>query len=185
MIGFNFDRPPCHIGPRDGRFIWRLYSGEDLLAPGRFSLENWHKIVSDIDTMDEWRDFLDEYSSYSTCYVLYRTGDMTPIAMSWILAEHGQFDDCERGMAVSVHGGGWSDNFIDKNYYAKGWMVMTDYLSSLGCRVFTNVENNNPSALHLIKRTGFELSCFDMYELLNKKLLYGFLGRYDCFSEGE
>ena len=185
MRGFQFDRPPSQIGPRDGRFIWRLYSGEDLLAPGRFSLENWHKIVSDIDTMGEWRDFLDEYSSYSTCYVLYRTEDMNPIAMSWILAEHGQFDDCERGMAVSVHGGGWSDRFADRYYYARGWMVMVKYLSSSGCRVFTSVENDNTPTLHLVGNTGVELSCFGMYELLNKELLNTFLGRCDCFSEVE
>lgn len=185
MKGFPFDCPPSHVGERDSRFIWKLYSGEDLLAPGRFTLDNWHKIVHDIYTTDGWRHFLKEYSSYSTCYVMYRTADECPIAMCWILAEHGMFDDCERGMAVSVHGGGWSDSFIDRHHYAKGWMLMIHYLSSLGCRVFTTVDANNAPARHLVENTGFRPSCYGMCELLDMKNLYAFLGIRDCFSAAE
>lgn len=174
MRGFQFDCPPCYIGSKDSRFIWKIYNGEDLLAPDAFSLENWHRIVPDIDSIEEWKLFLNEYSSYSTCYVMYRTQDVKPIAMCWILAEHGQFDNCRKGMAVSVHGGGWSDNFFDRYCYARGWILVIRYLSALGCRVFSNVENDNPTALHLIKKTGFKMSCYGMYELLDEDLLNTF-----------
>ncbi len=165
MKGFMFDHPPRFIGERDGQFIWKLYEGEDLLSSFAFSLEEWHQIVTDIDNMEDWRNFLREYSSYSTCYVMYRKNSDVPIAMCWILAEHGQFDDCPRGMAVSFHGGGWSDDFADKYYYAKGCLLIAAYLKGLGCRVFTAVAPDNLPAKNLIEKIGFQPSCYEMYEL--------------------
>ena len=161
--GFSFANPLPIIGRG---FVWKLYQGEDFLAPGRFSIEQWNRIVTDIYTMEQWQSFLKEFSDYCTCYVLYKDGDETPLAMSYVMAEHGRYDNYKHGEVVSAHGGGWFNDFGHKYLYAKSWLCLVNYLSDLGCKVLTNATEDNRSALHLIKNTGFHQNNDGMYELI-------------------
>lgn len=145
-------------------FAWLPYQGESLISKERFSLDLWHKIVYDIDNDEQWKSFLKRYHDYCACYILYANGTKEPIAMCYILAEHLMYDDLKSGSVVSIHGGGWKSDFGCKFLYAKSWITLVHHLFSLGCKVLTNVKDDNLSALHLISKTGFRLNEIGMYE---------------------
>lgn len=167
--GYQFEKPL----PIYGRgFAWRPYKDESLISNDRFCLEQWHRIVYDIDSDRQWREFLKEYSHLCCCYVLYPDGSDEPIAMCYVLGEHALYEDAAPGSVVSVHGGGWKNDMGSKLMYAKSWITIVHHLVSLGCRVLTNVKEDNPPAVHLVTKTGFRP---------NKEGDYEYCATYDSF----
>ncbi len=159
--GFNFQKPL----PIPGRgFLWLPFNGENLITPDRFTLEQWHRIVYDIDDNEQWKAFLKRYRDFLACYVLYPDGATEPIAMCYLLAEHALYDGYMPGSVVSVHGGGWNNDTRSKLLYAKSWITLIHNLASIGCKVLTNVKDDNTSAKHLVTKTGFRLNELDLYE---------------------
>lgn len=159
--GYSFEKPV----PIQGiGFSWCPYKGEDFLSEGRFTLDQWHKIIYDIDDMGQWRTFLEKYKSVTNCYALYPSGESEPIAMCYLLAEDGMYEDFQPGEVVSVHGGGWKNDFHSKYLYAKSWIRIVHYLHSLGCKVLTNVKEDNLNTKHLVEGTGFRLNELGLYE---------------------
>ncbi len=160
-LGYQFSDPL----PISGRgFVWLPYSGESLISPERFALEVWHRIVSDIDSDEQWREFLVRYRHVCSCYVLYPNDMTEPIAMCYILGEHAMYDDAAPGTVVSAHGGGWRTDLGSKLLHARAWVAMVRHLASLGCTVLTSVKDDNLPARHLVTKTGFALNDIGMYE---------------------
>ncbi len=159
--GYNFEKPiPINgIG-----FSWRPYNNEDLLSDSHFTIDQWHKIIYDIDDMVQWRDFLDRYRRVCSCYVLYPTHQAEPIAMCYLLAEDGLYDRFSNGEVISVHGGGWKNDTPSRYLYARAWIRIVHYLHQSGCKVLTNVKDDNSDARHLVSGTGFRLNKLGLYE---------------------
>lgn len=159
--GYNFEKPVPILGTG---FSWCPYNNEDLLSENHFTIDQWHKIIYDIDAMDQWREFLDQYKRVCSCYVLYPTHQAEPIAMCYVLAEDGLYEEVGYGEVVSVHGGGWKKDMRSQYLYARAWIRIVHYLHLSGCKVLTNVKNDNVNAKHLVEGTGFRLNEMDLYE---------------------
>lgn len=86
------------------------------------------------------------------------------IGMCYLLDEHGLYDEFSYGEVVSVHGGDWRNDLRSLSLYARAWIGIVHYLPSLGCKVLTNVKNDNVRAKHLLEDTGFRLNEMELYE---------------------
>lgn len=159
--GYNFEKPVPITGIG---FSWLTYKNEDFLSKGHFTLEQWHKIIYDIDDMVQWGEFLERYKKFCTCYVLYPSHETEPIAMCYLLAEDGLYEEYGYGEVVSVHGGGWKKDMRSQYLYARAWISLVHHLHLSGCKVLTNVKNDNVKAKHLVEGTGFRLNEMDLYE---------------------
>ena len=66
---------------------WEPYAKEDILCK-RFSPDEWHMIVADIHSDEEWADFLIENPDFVRCFVLKRCDDCHSIAFIYLLKEY-------------------------------------------------------------------------------------------------
>ena len=68
---------------KDDSVEWVPYMQTERIICSKFPLSEWHKIVADFNSDEEWSSFLNECKDYVQCYVLYRCKDNTPIAFSY------------------------------------------------------------------------------------------------------
>lgn len=127
----------------DGMVKWVPYCRDEIIC-GRYSLDDWHKSVHDVDSDEEWANFLSE-SAFVQCYVLKLCSDNKSIAFVYILQE--DFD----GKIFSIHGGGW-ENYL---MYYRGFMLMIQHMLDQGLKVRTYCQLSNPQAIRFVRSVGF------------------------------
>lgn len=156
------------LNATDNIVEWRPYiAGQEIC--NRFPIDEWHKMVADIDSDEDWEQFLSEYPQFVKCYVLYRINDNEPIAFAYTMQED------EHGKVVSFHGGGWNKSISHTFLYYRGMTVLVEILLNCGFRVRTACRKENLTAYRFIKSAGFvNYRNSDTYHYfwINKKRLY-------------
>lgn len=127
----------------DNIIKWVPYAKDEKIC-GRYSLNDWHKAVHDIDSDEEWGNFLAE-SLIVKCYVLKMCVNDKSIAFLYTKQE--DFN----GKVFSVHGGGWENPLM----YYRGYILMIKYLLDQGLKVRTYCQLSNPSAIRFSRSVGF------------------------------
>ena len=127
----------------NGTIKWVPYSREEVVC-GRYSLDDWHKAVHDIDSDDQWADFL-EKSDFVKCYILKLCKNDKSIAFVYTMQED------LKGTTFSIHGGGWENCLM----YYQGFMLMIKHLLDRGLRVRTYCQLSNPRAIRFVRSVGF------------------------------
>lgn len=122
---------------------WVSYREEEKICE-RFSLDQWHCAVHDIDSDKEWAIFLSE-SWIVKCYVLKLCSNEKSLAFLYTMQEDSQ------GNVLSVHGGGWENPLM----YYRGYILMIKYLLDQGLKVRTYCQLSNPSAIRFSRSVGF------------------------------
>ena len=128
----------------DNVIAWQPISDKDLICE-KFSKEDWHKMVADINSDRDWQQFLSDYSHFVKCYMLYRCNDNTPIAFAYIMQED------EKGKVVSFHGGGWDKSISLTLLYYRGMIRLVEALLDCGLKVRTTCLKENSTALRFLK----------------------------------
>ena len=127
----------------DGIVKWVPYSREEIIC-GRYSLDDWHKAVHDIDSDIEWADFL-EKSLIVKCYILKLCSNDQSIAFLYIMQEN------LAGTIVSVHGGVWGSPLL----HFRGYILMLKHLLEQGLKVRTYCNISNTAAIRFDRSVGF------------------------------
>lgn len=122
---------------------WVPYCRDEKICK-RYSLDDWHKAVHDIDSDEEWADFL-EQSYIVKCYVLKLCSNEKSIAFIYTIQED------FAGKKVSIHGGGWENPLM----YYRGYVLMLKHLLNLGLKVRTYCQLSNPAAIRFSRSVGF------------------------------
>ena len=104
----------------DEKLKWVPYSKKEKLC-SRYPLDLWHQAVHDIDSDEEWADFLSE-SSIVKCYILKLCSNDKSIAFVYTMQE--DFN----GKVFSIHGGGWENPLM----YYRGYILMIKHLLGQG-----------------------------------------------------
>ena len=137
-----------NISIRDKFIKWESYAGNNKICE-RFPPKEWHKMVADIHSDRDWKQFLSDYSHFVKCYMLYRCNDNTPIAFAYIMQED------EKGKVVSFHGGGWDKSISLTLLYYRGMIRLVEALLDCGLKVRTTCLKENSTALRFLKSGGF------------------------------
>jgi hypothetical protein len=119
------------------------YNREEKICE-RYSLEQWHCAVHDIDSDEEWANFLSE-SLVVKCYVLKLCSSDKSIAFVYTMQED------MHGKVVSIHGGGWENPLM----YYRGYVLMLKHLLAKGLKVRTYCQLSNPTAIRCSRSVGF------------------------------
>ena len=127
----------------DSIIKWVPYSREEIICE-RYSLDDWHKAVHDIDSEKEWADFL-ENTYLVKCYVLKLCSNDESIAFLYTLQED------FAGKIFSVHGGGWDNPLM----YYRGYVLMLKHLLEQGLKIRTYCQLSNPRAIRFSRSVGF------------------------------
>lgn len=146
----------------DGIIKWVLYSKEEIIC-GRYSLENWHKAVHDIDSDYELADFLNS-TEFVRFYVLKLCQTDESIAFLYTIQED------YNGTTHSVHGGGWENPLM----YYRGYILMLKYLLGKGLKIRTYCQLSNPAAIRFSRSVGFvpyHYSSEEVFMWINHKRL--------------
>ena len=132
---------------KDDSVEWVPYMQTERIICNRFPLSEWHKIVADFNSDEEWHSFLAECKDYAQCYVLYRCRDNMPIAFSYYIQED------EKGQVVSIHGGAWGEK--NTLLYYRGFIILIQALFDAKIKVRTACLKNNKIAERFIRSVGF------------------------------
>ena len=127
----------------DSIIKWVAYTKDDKICE-RYPLDLWHQAVHDIDSDEEWAEFLSG-SSIDKCYVLKLCSNEKSIAFVYTMQE--DFD----GKIVSIHGGGWENPLM----YYRGYILMIKHLLDQGLKVRTYCQLSNPAAIRFSRSVGF------------------------------
>lgn len=127
----------------DESIKWVAYTKDEKIC-GRYSLDKWHQVVHDVDSDEEWANFLSE-SVVVKCYVLKLCSSDKSIAFVYIMQED------ISGKVVSIHGGGWENPLM----YYRGYILMIKYLLNQGLKVRTYCQLSNPAAIRFSRSVGF------------------------------
>lgn len=131
----------------DGIVEWHKYTGGEHLCKC-FSLDEWHRIVSDVDTDEEWDDIL-RNSTYVNCYTLKISKSHETIG--FVYTKH----EDDYGRIRSVHGGGWGKSTRLSLLYYRGLILMVRTLLQEGIKVRTSCLKENSRALRFLRSIGF------------------------------
>ena len=134
-------RPNLEIS--DSIVRWESYTRSETICD-RFSPDEWHCVVQDIDSDEEWAEFLSS-SSFVKCYILKLCSNDKSIAFVYTIQE--DFS----GKVVSIHGGGWENPLM----YYRGYILMIRHLLDLGLKVRTYCQLSNPAAIRFSRSVGF------------------------------
>ncbi|MGM9872841.1 MAG: hypothetical protein ACI30X_05230 [Muribaculaceae bacterium] len=132
----------------------KAYSGEvDIVS--RFSPDNWHHIVTDVDTPQQWEALLENYKQFIHCYLLYRLSDHKPIGFVYLLQED------ERGSYLSIHGGGWEHQVNPAVLYMRGFRLIVNELLNRKFRILSRCDISNRRVEKFLRGAGFEETARD------------------------
>lgn len=132
------------VNPIDDQTIkWVAYTKDEKIC-GRYSLDEWHRVVHDVDSDEEWANFLSE-STVVMCYILKLCSNDKSIAFVYTMQE-----DID-GKVISIHGGGWENPLM----YYRGYILMIKHLLDKGLKVRTYCQLSNPSAIRFSRSVGF------------------------------
>lgn len=127
----------------DNIIKWIPYHREEKICE-RYSLDDWHSAVHDIDSDEEWANFLEE-SLIVKCYVLKLCSNDKSIAFVYTIQED------FAGKVQSIHGGGWENPLM----YYRGYILMIKHLLDQGHKVRTYCQLSNAAAIRFDKSVGF------------------------------
>lgn len=125
---------------------WDSYNNEFVC--NRFSIDEWHKMVCDIDTEIEWQTFLSDYSDFVKCYMLKKNNTNEAIGFVYLYRE------LPSSKVVSVHGGIWDSKTSSFLAY-RAIFLLIEHLLSKGIKVRTSCLIENKRAYHFLKGVGF------------------------------
>lgn len=120
---------------------WRCLCEEGIVS--RFTLDEWHNIVSDISTEEEFHDFLQ--NEFIHGYVAYNRAN-TPVAFALLIEE------LWRGNQVQIHGGCWSGSAWD-SYEAM--ITLIEMLFKDGKAVRSQCTLENTRTTRFLQSLGF------------------------------
>lgn len=146
----------------DGIIKWVPYSKNEIIC-ARYPLDSWHRAVHDIDTDEEWADFLAK-SMFVKCYILKQCLDNKSIAFLYTIQED------LTGRRYSIHGGGWGTPLL----YYRGYILAINHLLAKGLKVRTYCQLSNPAAIRFSRSVGFvpyRYSSEEVYMWINYKRL--------------
>lgn len=126
-------------------FKWEPYSSNDIIVK-RFPLDDWHKIASDIESEQEWKDLIQKYPDFIVCMVLKEQPSLNPVAFVYLLPE-----DFE-GKTYSIHGGGWKNPYL----YYRAFVFLVEHLLRNGIKLRTAIAKSNQRAHRFVKSIGFK-----------------------------
>lgn len=133
----------------DGVVELRAYDRRlDIVS--QFSPYDWHQIAADVDTPQQWESLLENYSQFVHCYVLYRVSDRRPIGFVYLMQED------ERGIRLSIHGGGWERKFNPAVLYMRGFRLIVNELRRRKFRILSRCNFANRAAEKFLRGAGFE-----------------------------
>ena len=135
--------PPKDNQISDGIIKWVPYNREEKIWE-RYSLDDWHSAVHDIDSDEEWADFLEE-SLIVKCYILKLCSNDRSIAFVYTIQED------FAGKVLSIHGGGWENPLM----YYRGYILMIRHLLDQGYKVRTYCQLSNDAAIRFDRSVGF------------------------------
>ena len=128
----------------DGIIKWVSFNREERICE-RFPLDVWHQIVHDIDSNEEWADFVENYSNSVKCWVLKNKETNLSIAFIYIFNEDGKWK------TVSIHGGGWGNPLL----HIRGYILILKHLLEQDIKVRTYCRLTNATAIRFDKSVGF------------------------------
>ena len=129
---------------KDEFIKWEPYTEVENLCI-RFSSDEWHKIVSDVHSDNEWCNFIKENADFIRCYILKCHKDNRPIAFVYTLNEY--IDK----KVISIHGGGWNSPLL----YYRGYVLILKTLLENGYKIRTYCSLNNHKVLRISKGIGY------------------------------
>ena len=135
--------PPKDNQISDGIIKWIPYHREEKICE-RYSLDDWHSAVHDIDSDEEWANFLEE-SLIVKCYILKLCSNDKSIAFVYTIQEG------FTGKVLSIHGGGWESPLM----YYRGYILMIKHLLDQGYKVRTYCQLSNDAAIRFDRSIGF------------------------------
>ena len=127
----------------DGLITWEPFSREEKICE-RFPLDVWHQIVHDVDSDEEWGNFL-EKSQFVKCYILRKCSNNESIAFIYTMQEN------FKGTIVSIHGGVWGSPLL----HFRGYILMLKNLIEQDLKVRTYCNKSNSAAIRFDKSVGF------------------------------
>lgn len=127
----------------DSIIKWVTYTKDEIVC-GRYPLNLWHYAVHDIDSDEEWANFLSE-STIVKCYILKLCSNDKSIAFVYTMQED------FAGKVLSIHGGGWENPLM----YYRGYIMIIRHLLEQGLKVRTYCQLSNPSAIRFSRSVGF------------------------------
>ena len=127
----------------DGLIKWEPFSREEKICE-RFPLDVWHQIVHDVDSDEEWGNFL-EKSQFVKCYILRKCSNNESIAFIYTMQEN------FKGTIVSIHGGVWGSPLL----HFRGYILMLKNLLEQDLKVRTYCNKSNSAAIRFDKSVGF------------------------------
>lgn len=130
---------------------WSHYNQEIICD--RFSFEEWHKIVDDIDTDDKWRHFLSEFDDFVKCYILKEIDCNNSIGFVYL------YKESISNKIVSIHGGGWGKSMRLSLLYYRGMILMIKYLLKQSYKVRSSCLITNTRAFRFLHSLGFVKYC--------------------------
>ena len=133
----------------DNVIKWEPYNRKEPLCI-RFPFHEWHKIVSDIHSDNEWADFIEEYCTIVKCYILRKCNDDEAIGFIYILIDN------PSKHIVSIHCGGWNKSLGSSILYYRGYICMIEYLLQNRIKVRTSCLISNTNSIKFIKSVGFK-----------------------------
>ena len=122
---------------------WVAYTKDEKICE-RYPLDIWHQAVHDIDSDEEWGEFLSK-SCVVKCYVLKLSSNEKSIAFAYTIQED------ISGKIISIHGGGWENPLM----HYRGYILMLQHLLDQGLKVRTYCQLSNPTAIRFSRSVGF------------------------------
>lgn len=145
---------------------WDNYNQEIICA--RFAFKDWQKIVNDINTDEEWQDFLSEYDFFVKCYILKDVESNDSIGFVYL------YKDSIPNRIVSIHGGGWDRSMRSSLLYYRGMIILINNLLNNGFKIHTSCLIGNTVAYRFLHSIGFVKyysSTTHIYMWINEKRL--------------
>ena len=132
----------------DSLLNWRQYKDTDAVV-SKFTIYDWHRIASDIDTEEEFATLLHTYPDRIVGLVLCHNVTGECVAFAYLLDEGGP---C---YAVSLHGGGWGNGLGHSLLFFRGVILLVGNLLEKGCDVITYCSKDNSRAYKFMGAVGF------------------------------
>lgn len=148
----------------DGTIKWVPYCREEIICK-RFPLDVWHQIVHDVDSDEEWAEFL-EKSYFVKCFLLKLCSKNESIAFVYVMQENYE------GTIVSIHGGVWDSSLL----HFRGYILMLKHLLEKGLKVRTYCKISNSTAIRFDRSVGFVPYRYtedEVFMWINEKRLKG------------
>lgn len=138
----------CRLKLSNDEVGWKPYD-MDFGIIKRFTLTEWHQIMSDIDNEEQWKEHLKLCQSVMQCLLLHRIDDDSPFAFAIIL------DEVKRQDTISIHGGAWQHNLGTSRYVYCGLILLIEAFLCAGIQVRTRCNVTNKKTARFLVSLGF------------------------------